>query len=167
MIWVTITLTILLVLFLLTEPVNATFSNVSGELLIDLEFVFFAVTVYPTRKRNNKKRKNPKKNNHSSPKIYLRALYRMRRSVRFSLDELTVGLLPFPPHLAAPFGEAASALLARYTRDNDSSRIRLFSEDEPLRFRLNVHAGLYDLLRYLLLTHRMKKKMEKIQYGGQ
>ena len=164
MIWVTITLTLLLVLFLLTEPVSATFSNVSNELLIDIEFVFFAVTVYPTRKQNNKK---SKKSKPSSSKIYLRALYRMRRRVRISLDELSVGLLPLPPHLAAPFGETVSALLARYTRDDDPSRIRLFAEDAPLRFRLNVHASLYDLLRYLLMTHRMKKKMEKIQYGGQ
>ena len=167
MLWVTITLTVLLALFLLTEPVNATLSNTSDELLIDLQFVFFAVTVYPTRKQNRKKTENSNKKKSSPAKIYLRALYRMRQRVRISLDELSLGLLPLPPHLAAPFGETASALLARYTCDNDPSRIRLFDEDAPLRFRLNVHASLFDLLRYLLMTHRMKKKMEKTQYGGQ
>ena len=166
MVWVTITLTILLLLFLLTEPVSVTFSNVNDELLIDLRFVFFAVTVYPTRKRNNEK--NKKRNNKSpSSKIYLHALYRMRRRVRITLDELSVGILPLPPHLAAPLGETISALLARYTRDNDPSRIRLFQGNFPLRFCLKAQASLYDLLRYLHITKRMKKKMEKTRYVGQ
>lgn len=167
MVWVTITLTLLLLLFLLTEPVRVTFSNVEDEFLIDLQFVFFAVTVYPARNQNKKKSSKSKKTNNSPSKIYLRALFRMRKRIQFSVDELSVGLFSLPPHLSVPLGEALSSALARYTHDNDPARIRLFREDAPLRFRIHVQASLFDLLRYLLITHRMKKKMEKIQYGGQ